>query len=149
MQKNLSKLVVQRHTYDCVLACLAMATGKDYDLMWDQDFINEVEASNGTGKNNLHDRAFEIAGLVSMKDYVSVYCATTNKDTVHTLLWGRRAMIQVASLNHERASHYVYWDGVHVFDPSCKQRYSWLSQLSPEWVTLLPSFETKSVDNHG
>lgn len=127
----------QVREYDCVLACLAMATGKDYKAIFPEDFCNEVEESKGTGKKGLHDRAFALAGLVAKQDYVSVYCGNIPPQAVRGLIWGRRALVQVPSLNYEEGSHYVYWDGHTVHDPSNLQCYKWVSQLFPEWVALL------------
>lgn len=132
-----SVLVTQRATFDCVLACLAMAKGRDYDALWPQTFRDEVEKAQGTGKGDLHDRAFAMAGLERGRDCISVYCRQLPVDFVHKMLWGRRALVQVPSLNFEDASHYVYWDGAQLLDPSTKQRYLWLSSTAPEWVALL------------
>lgn len=130
-------LVSQRRTYDCVLACLAMATGKNYEDLWPQEFCDAVEDAKGTSKNGLHDRALELAGLERGKDYISVYCGGFQPGLLRQMLWGRRACIQVPSLNHEGAQHFVYWDGFQLHDPSNKQRYQWLDHITPEWVTLL------------
>lgn len=129
--------VSQRADYDCVLACLAMATGRPYEELWPQEFLAEVEKAKGTGSGDLHERAFTLAGLERKRDYISVYCGQLASGAVCKFLWGRRALVQVPSLNYEGASHYVYWDGENVFDPSTKQRYLWLSSVSPEWVALL------------
>lgn len=137
LTEGLGPLVPQRATYDCVLACLAMATGRDYDDLWPQGFRDAVEKAKGTGSGDLHERAFELAGLEAKRDYISVYCGMAPTDIVRKMIWGRRALVQVPSLNHERSSHYVYWDGERVFDPSTKQRYQWLSSMAPEWVALL------------
>lgn len=129
-------LVRQKRKYDCVLACLAMATGKEYDLMFSGDFTQEVEDAHGTGKKGLHDKAFELAGLVRDIDFKSVYCGNVARAHVESMLWRRRAMIQVPSLNYKGASHYVYWDGEQLFDPSGLQRYQWLDHLTFEWVSI-------------
>jgi hypothetical protein len=114
-----------------------MATGKDYDLLWSKDFRDEVELAEGTGKGDLHDRAFDLAGLTRGIDFIPVYNVGMPLHLMQNLLWGRRAMLQVPSLNHQDASHYVYWDGAELYDPSTKQQYRWLNQLTPEWFTLL------------
>lgn len=137
IDQTTSGLVQQRATYDCVLACLAMATGKDYGLIFGPDFCAEVEKAQGTGKGDLHERAFALAGLEAKRDSISVYCGMAPTQIVKKLLWGRRALVQVPSLNFEGASHYVYWNGECVLDPSTKQRYHWLDSMAPEWVALL------------
>lgn len=127
----------QRRDYDCVLACLSMATELPYDTLWTGNFRQEVEDAKGTGKGDLHERALKYAGMVPKVNYISVYTQHAPQDLVKKMLWGRRALIQVPSLNYEGASHYVYWDGADLHDPSRKQQYRFLDTLSPEWVYLL------------
>jgi hypothetical protein len=128
--------VKQRAVYDCVLASLAMATGKDYDSMWPDEFRADIEAKHGTFGESL-DRAYALAGLTAKVDLRSCYVGGLARGVVATILWGRRAMIQVPSLNHEGAQHVVYWDGAALHDPSNKQVYRWLDQVTAcEYVWL-------------
>lgn len=50
---------------------------------------------------------------------------------VKDLLKGHRVIIQVPSLNYPDSYHMVYWHGETLYDPSNKQVYQWISQLSP------------------
>lgn len=130
-------LVQQRGDYDCVLACLAMAVGRPYEELWSQTMCDAVEKAHGTQSEDLHDRAFVLAGLKQDTDYIVVFCSAERPSVVRRLLWGRRALLQVPSLNVRGGNHYVYWDGNALHDPSLKQRYLWLDACSPAWVTLL------------
>lgn len=132
------ELVQQRFTYDCALAALAMASGRPYDELWTPEFTAAIEAKKGTF-GEAWDKALEMAGFVRNEHFRSVYVAQLPRAAVYPMLWGRRALVQVISLNHPSASHIVFWDGNEVFDPSTKQAYRWLDQLAAaaEWVTLL------------
>jgi hypothetical protein len=72
-----------------------------------------------------------LAGFEKDKDYWAVYVGSQNaKGNVLQLLNGRRAIIQVSSINHRKAHHIVFWDGHKLHDPSTKQVYRWLEQLT-------------------
>lgn len=128
------KLVVQRYTSDCVLACLAMATGKSYDDMFSPSFCAKVENNKGAFGETL-DTAFELAGLVKDEDYKTVYAAGSMA-AVRALLWKRRAIIQAPSLNFMKSEHAVYYTGDEIIDPSRLQVYRWLENMSPTYVWI-------------
>lgn len=130
------EVVKQRTEFDCVLACLCMATGKDYDTLWTPEFCDAVEAHRGT-VGGLHEQAVKLSGLVAGEDFETVYCIGMRPEAVMKFIWGRHAMLQVPSLNHEDKMHYVYWDGERILDPSNKQCYHFTAPIIPYWVTLL------------
>ena len=125
-------MVKQRSLYDCLLACICMATDQDYDSIWPVSFQEEVETSKGTYGDAIVE-AFSFAGL----KYKSVYVGTMPKQAILAFLWKRRAILQVPSLNYEDAQHMVYWDGENIKDPSNLQAYRWLKQMPmPEYVFI-------------
>lgn len=131
---NISK---QRSNYDCVLASLTMAVNGDYDQLWPEDFRAHIEVEKGCYGKDL-DRAFELAGLTRNEDYWP-FCVVglLERDwTIRTMLKGRRALLQVPSLNHQKSSHVVYWDGNELHDPSNKQVYQWIDQLAIQWIWI-------------
>ena len=141
MENKVDVLVQQRSTYDCVLACLCMATGQLYEKLWDEAFCKAVEDAKGTGAGNLHEQAFAKAGLLRDVDFTTIYCESIPPPTVRKLLWGRRALLQVPSLNFDGSMHYVYWDGEQLYDPSRARTYRFFNTLAatPEPSLIRPS----------
>jgi hypothetical protein len=127
----------QQGAYDCLLACLATATQKPYDELWDEAYRLYIEGAKGCYGDNI-DRAFEIAGLRRHTDYWQVYIPETwaVNPSLRMLLKGRRALLQVPSLNYPDAQHLVYWSGEALHDPSNKQVYQWLSQCAPAYIWI-------------
>lgn len=125
-------MVKQRSLYDCLLACICMATDQDYDSIWPISFQEEITLHKGAFGDSIVE-AFSFAGL----KYTSVYTGRLNKNVIQTFLWKRRAILQVPSLNYEDAMHMVYWDGESIKDPSNLQTYNWFKQMpTPEYVFL-------------
>ena len=52
------------------------------------------------------------------------------------MLWGRRALVTVPSLNIPKGWHMVYFDGLNVFDPSLAKTYEHVTQLEPNELVL-------------
>ena len=130
-------MIKQRYEFDCILACLAMASGNDYDELWDMSFIEKIETAHTCTGDNL-DEAFRRAGYI--KD-VNMKCVYVNPHSVSSLavrdlLWKRKAMIQVDSLNYERGMHMIYWTGTEILDPSPKQVYTWWQNIHPVYVWI-------------
>ena len=127
----------QRATYDCLLACIATAVQKPYEELWPDDFCRLVEDEKGTHGDNV-DRAFEIAGLRKNTDYWCVYLLNEYavNPNVKQLLNGRRAILQVPSLNYQGTYHLIYWNGETLYDPSNKQIYQWINQCVPVYVWI-------------
>jgi prepilin-type processing-associated H-X9-DG protein len=134
------KVYKQRRTYDCHLCCIAMAAQKAPGKIFPLSIRDRIEVDKGSNRSDKTElkKLFAMAGFVEGVDYWTAYIGSQpSKRNVLSLLQGRRAIIQVASLNHENASHVVYWDGHTLHDPSTKQVYRWLDQLvSAEHVTV-------------
>lgn len=128
-------IVKQRATYDCVLAVLAMASGKPYEEMFDPAFCQIVEQATKCSGDNL-DEAYKRAGFINGENMWIVYFGNNEPRLARQMLMGRRAMIQVPSLNHEGAEHMIYWDGRQILDPSNKQVYKYLQHVFPTYVTI-------------
>ena len=142
-------LVQQRTQYDCALACLAMVSGKPYDELWDAEFCERIEKATTCTDEDLVE-AYRRAGFERDKNMRSVYVGqNVNPIIVRALIWGRRAMIQVPSLNHEGSEHFVFWDGRRILDPSTKQTYKFLQHLFPTYVTVFDEAAPNGQDQPG
>jgi len=126
----------QQSDYDCMLACIATAVQKPYTELWSADVRRTVEEKRGT-HGDFIDVAFEIAGLRKHTDYWCVmiphWCGFS---TIRQLLNGRRAILQVRSLNNPSSGHFVYWAGEQLYDVSNKQQYKWIDQCFPEYIWI-------------
>jgi len=129
-KENMMKQYQQEGESDCLLACLATAVQRPINEIWSPGFRADVEENKGTYGDSV-DTAFELAGLRRNKDYWQVFIpmAQASSPIVRQLLNGRRALLQVPSLNIANAAHILYWDGKRIFDPSRRQVYSCMSQL--------------------
>ncbi len=125
------KIYKQRGNSDCVLACLSMAMKLPYSKLWPKIFRREIEEAKGA-YGSTFERAFEIAGL---SDYLKVY--VTNPEDLQLLFFGRRALLQVPSLNYKGGSHLVYWDGRELHDPSNKKTYKRIEDCKPTIVWII------------
>lgn len=129
-------LVKQKSNYDCALACLAMVSGKNYDEIFDSEFCERIEKATTCTDNDLVE-AYRLAGFEKGKNMRSIYIGpTVNAVIVRQLIWGRRALIQVPSLNYNNCEHFIYWNGYEIFDPSNKQTYKYLQNVFPTYVVL-------------
>ena len=52
------------------------------------------------------------------------------------MLWGRRALLSVPSLNYEGGFHMIYWHYDKVYDPSTKKVYTSFDQLRPREIIV-------------
>lgn len=109
----MTTLVQQKSGNDCVLAAVAMALGKTWEELWTQEDLNTAIEKKGLNTGDYLERA----GLVREQDYRSVYLNGVDMQAVYRLLWKRRAVLSVHSLNNEGGSHAVYWDGEKLWDP--------------------------------
>jgi len=109
---------------------VATATGKHAEL---DALLNAKEIC---AADDLVDRVWSIVGMKRDVDFRSGFYghlseldATYGPSTLRDFLWGRRALIQVPSLNFGGEQHVVYWDGSSLFDPSTKNQYDKLEAL--------------------
>lgn len=131
----------QQRTYDCHLCCIAMAAQRPPEEIFSPEIYAQIEKDKGSNRHDSTElkKLFALAGFEEDRDYWTVYVGSQNaKRNVLNLLRGRRALIQVNSLNAPPpAQHIVYWDGHTLHDPSTKQVYQWLEQLvSVEHITI-------------
>jgi hypothetical protein len=134
----------QRGTYDCFLACVATALQRDYEGLWPEDFRQRIEAAKGCHGDTI-DEALSIAGLNKNTDYWCLYIpnAWSNEILLRRFFNGRRALLQVPSLNHQNGQHIVCWMGETLYDPSNKQVYQWIDQCTPAYVWIFNEVEAK------
>jgi hypothetical protein len=110
-----------------------MAAGKSYEELFDPEFCQRIEANKGCNNDEIEE-AFCKAGLKKDEDYITRYMGHAAPHEIRDLLWKRKAMIQVDSLNYEKGMHMIYWDGKEIHDPSNKQVYKWMSHVRPVYV---------------
>lgn len=136
----MTTLIKQRTDIDCGVAALAMASGRDYDDVittigdaYDEDIgLQRVqEALKRLGFKNEFANGEPIGDIVCLS---RDWCITPA--FFRRLIWGRRALVTVPSLNTKGVWHMVYFDGSHVFDPSPKQTYTEYKQLEPNELVL-------------
>lgn len=128
--------VKQHGDYDCMLACISSAVRRPLEEIFPSEFREHVEAKHGTHGDDC-DRALQLAGLSRDVDYWVVGGYAAAMHAIRRMLKGRRAMLQVPSLNNKPpAQHIVYWDGDNLHDPSNKQVYRWLDQVEPANVWI-------------
>lgn len=130
------KIEKQRATSDCFLCCIAMFADKDYEEIFNEKLRQEIENEKGAYGEIIDNLCFVCAGMEKYIDYECVYTLNTKPADVRSLLWGRRAILQVPSLNNEDSDHCVYWTGKELIDPSNKQVYRWLNQCFPIYVWI-------------
>lgn len=137
-----TNLVEQRGPSDCVIAAIAMAVGRTYEDVL-QAAGDEFDPERGcrndqavlarlglryTFKNGEPD-----GDIVCRR---KEYCISP--DFYRGMIWGRRALVTVPSLNIAGGHHMVFYDGHQVFDPNppTKKRYTDFAQLQPTDVVL-------------
>ncbi len=115
----MTTLVQQRNDSDCVIACLAMWTGRDYD---------EVAAS-----------VVRLNGGVCLWEAVT-YLRSVGQQARRSIWWfhTHRAILDLPSVNFVGGMHAVYWDGEQIFDPNQGRpgRLVWTRELltaRPNW----------------
>ena len=130
------KTIKQIGESDCFLACIAMVVGQTIEKTFPEKFREEIEVIETTTGDNI-DKAFNYAGLERDVDYWSIAFGMTlwNFQT-RAMLRGRKVLLQVPSLNYQRGSHIIFWDGENIHDPSNKQIYQWLHQCNPEYIWI-------------
>jgi hypothetical protein len=131
-------LIKQIGDYDCLLACLANFMERPIKDLFSEELQESIKENKGAYGNHI-DAAFNELGMKRGINFTSVHIPSTQSGTplVKALLSHRKAIIQVPSLNYENGSHFVYWDGYNIKDPSNKQTYKWISQCLIEGVIVL------------
>jgi ABC-type bacteriocin/lantibiotic exporter with double-glycine peptidase domain len=128
-------VIKQTGDYDCCLACIAMLVGKEIKNIFPDDFREHVEEKKGTHGDDI-DLAFNHVGMWKDKDYWTIPVFQGDERIFLSMLKGRKAMIQVPSLNKEKSGHMVFWDGGELKDPSNLNVYNWLYLLKAEYIWI-------------
>lgn len=98
-----------------------MASGKSsWEEAWTEVDLQEVIKTKGVGDI---DPWMKRLGYEFRKDYITIYVHGDAMEMVQKLLWKRRALLSVNSLNIKGGSHMVYWDGDIIHDPSPERTY--------------------------
>lgn len=123
----MTTLIQQKTLNDCALASIAMAAGTDkWEDLWTEADLEAIKGK-GVGHGEDLDAYMLRAGFIRRKHYKTVYLHGDVNDAVYDLLWGRRALLSVRSLNRDGGGHMVYWDGERLWDPSYERTYLHLS----------------------
>jgi ABC-type bacteriocin/lantibiotic exporter with double-glycine peptidase domain len=134
------KLVKQKGPSDCVLCSLAMAVKQPYTKLFSSKFREKVLTSDGC-YDKLLTEAFKRAGLVEGENLKKIYTENLDRHLVNAIIWGRRALLQVPSLNYAKGSHMIYWNGRELLDPSNLQVYRFIENVRPTYVWLFKEIE--------
>jgi hypothetical protein len=106
----MTTLIQQKSQNDCVLAAIAMAAGASaWEDLWTEEDLQKVITSKGIANM---DPWLKRAGITEWME-----CYVRDDRTAHRLLWQRRALLSVNSLNNPGGTHMVYWDGEKLWDP--------------------------------
>ena len=128
-------LIKQRSGNDCVLAAIAMARGAaSWGDIWTDADLESVIASKGVSG---YGPWLEQAGFKPDQFKEIQIWGSTDQQIVRQLLWHRRALVSVHSLNNDQGHHMVFWDGHEIFDPSTQRTYLWLHSATITRVVLL------------
>lgn len=143
----MTEMVRQHGDRDCFLCCMCMALGLSYEQMTQQvspALVQRIQ-QEGTFSEDIA-LVMRLLGLDTKVQVRSFYrhdpalSYGSSAEFARDMLWGRRALIQVKSLNVEGGRHIVYWDGEQLFDPSNQRIYLW-DTLQPLYITIFD--ETK------
>jgi hypothetical protein len=136
--------VTQRHNHDCFLCCLAMALELPYEEIVRRLPADRAARMQQTGADSADMR--EVPELLGFKLGYSACWLLIAGRTVEqrdakvraykATLWGRRAIVQVESINYPGDAHLVFWDGHELHDPTTKKAYVW-EDVVPQHVWLV------------
>lgn len=138
----MTTLIAQRTPHDCMICCIAMATGMRYETVMlagldtkafdpASGCRNEQKLLEELGFSNKYDNG------ESVGDFMSIH-----RDWSYTpefflrFAWGRPSILAVPSLNNENGWHAVYYSGRNLYDPSPKLTYTTFRQLKPDNIVL-------------
>lgn len=147
----MTTLIKQRESFDCGIACLAMALNLSWDDVMQSMPEQHVDELKRLGmSDSMYKDLFAALGLVNDVDYTVRYYGHhwCNYRFFKNMLWGRRAICQVRSKNYAEGFHFVYWNGHAVYDPSTKETYStdeWPNEIEPGKVWMFNETERPAV----
>ena len=115
----MTTLIRQRSGSDCVLASIAMASGSIFwqDIFTEEDLADVIKSQGVSTGSEDFTKYMKKAGFKEA-DYKRLpWLENVPHDKLCSLLWGRRALLSINSLNNPGGSHMIYWDGTRVWDP--------------------------------
>lgn len=131
----MTKLVKQKKDYDCVLACVSMLTGRKYEDLFSKELCDRVDETKGC-TDELFYEVLNVAGFERNINMKSLFVQNVDPVILENLLWKRKAILQVDSLNYKDGQHCIYWDGEQILDPSKLQVYKWWQSIHPVYVYI-------------
>ena len=132
------KLVKQRTSGDCGIACLSMILNKDYETI--EYELNEIIEYD-------EDRDISIHGIDI--DDIFRYLKDSNIPfNISSWFGSNRAIAIVPSLNADIGLHYIAYDGKEIFDPS-KGPLLWPDNapINKDGKRILPIAVVISIEN--
>jgi hypothetical protein len=136
----MTMLVQQRTPHDCAICCMAMLTGRAYeDVLATVGDAFDPEKGMGHEGQALERLGFDhtFANGVPVGDFTCCHRGyAVSPEFFRDFAWGRRALMNVPSLNRPGGWHMIYWDGAKVWDPSILKTYDQWAQLRPEEMVI-------------
>lgn len=137
-------VIQQRADDDCTICSIAMAIGLPYERVMEAaaqsvgGYRYQGKPGTMSPKGVLLDLGFDV---------VRVGVAAVQPATLKRLLWGRRAVLSVPSLNGFDGHHDVFWDGREIHDPTTKRAYTadMMGDHPPIWAVLLDCASTEAA----
>lgn len=124
---------------DCFLCCVAMAAWLSYEGIFIRltDELQAIVRSRGPKGEDECDVIMQAGGFYREADYRTIFLLPEFASTgfLKNMLWGRRALVQVRSLNYMDEQHLLFWDGAEVFDPSNARTWKW-RDVEPVYLWL-------------
>lgn len=131
----MTNLIKQLSGNDCVLAAIAMARGAEkWHDVWTAADLERVVTGKGISDYGpwMAQAGFEPHEWKEIQVWNS-----SDQQLLRQLLWRRRALLSVHSLNNDQGHHMVFWDGREIFDPSTQRTYLWLHSATISRIVLL------------
>jgi len=122
-----AEIVKQQTDSDCFLCCVAMALAVPYETLCKRigDLVKPIQVRGSYDADEVV--VLTRMGLTEHVHYIRLIMMPQYAQTpfLRNVLWGRRAIIAVASKNNRDGKHAIYWDGNELHDPSNREIYSW------------------------
>lgn len=100
----MTKLINQRHDWDCYIACMAM--------FLDSPYSNILKAYNQLIDNKYYN------GITDNQASKLLKIAGINPITKRKVIKGVKGIVTVPSLNDDNGFHVIYFDGKRFYDPN-------------------------------
>jgi hypothetical protein len=128
----MTQMIEQRRPTDCGVCCLAMALGVPWETIEEAipEDIVDIVREKGMVDEYIHSILSSL-GYINDIDYTKRVWSLnwSTMGFARNMLWGRRCMIQVRSINYQDGYHLIYWDGKELLDPSVGNKYTDFNSL--------------------